>query len=223
LTLFPYTTLFRLVLPGERYSHEWSFLNPVGKLVTNDEVYVYDMPSGYITMSGPLTFAPDEGNLWPSVELVPEFRIRQQLALSTSGGRPRMASVRVKAIDPAGGTHYEIVFWPAPDDDYELNYRYQVNPAGMDEDACLPYGGQQHAQTIIEACLAAAEEQQGTINGPHAAKFMECLVASVSSDRRTGCPETLGYNYDRSDMPMVDDRMSHYCDGHTVTYNGTEY
>lgn len=212
-----------MVLPGERYSHEWSFLKPIWPIVTNDSEYTYDMPTGYVTLSGPLTYAPDEGNLWPSVEIVPEYRIRQRLAVSTSAGRPRYGAVRVKPLDPAGGTLYELILWPPPDGEYHLSFPYQVNPGSMSEDACLPYGGQQLAQTLIEACLAAAEEQGGQVNGPHAAKFLECLIASVSSDRRTGCPETLGYNGDLSDRPEVDDRQSHYCSENIVTYNGLSY
>jgi len=214
-----------MVLPGERYSHEWSFLRPIGTIVTNDDVYTYDLPTGFVTLEGPLTFAPDEGNLWGSIEIVPEYRVREKLGVSVSTGCPRFGAIREKSLNPAGGSGQEIVFWPPPDGEYHLSFRYHVNPAAMAEDACLPYGGEQHAQTIIEACLAAAEESLGTINGPHAAKFMECLQASVSLDRRAGCPDTIGQNLDRSDYPTDDfliDSM-HGCSGGLTTYNGLEY
>ena len=214
-----------MILPGERYSHEWSWLRPIGKIVTNSDVYTYDLPSGFVTLEGPLTFAPDEGGLWPSVEIVPEYRVRQKLQGSISTGRPRIGAIREKDLNPAGGSGQEIVFWPPPDDDYVLSFRYHVNPAAMANDACLPYGGPQHAQTIIEACLAAAEESVGTVNGPHAAKFLECLQASVSLDRRAGCPDTLGYNRDNSDRPIDDFPFDsrHGCGDNVVTYGGVEY
>lgn len=219
------------VLPGEKYSHEWSFLCPIGHVVTNDDVYRYDMPDGFVNIDGPLTFAPNSGVIFPPIELVPEYRIRQLLQRTTAAGRPTMGAVRMKPIDPAGGTNWELVVWPQPDDSYQLSFRYQVNPAAMENEACLPYGGQQHAQTIIEACLAAAEELGGmaagpVVNGPHAAKFLECLIASVSLDRRTGSPETVGYNRDRSDRGGDSDGAFHNwhdCDANLVTYNDQLY
>lgn len=219
------------VLPGDKYSHEWSFLCPLGHVVTNDVVSEYDLPTGFVDIDGPLTFAPDERVIFPPIDLVPEYRIRQLFQRTTAAGRPTMGSVRMKPINPAGGTLYELILWPQPDDAYQLSFRYQVNPAAMENDACLPYGGQQHAQTIIEACLAAAEELGGmaagpVVNGPHAAKFLECLIASVSLDRRTGSPETVGYNRDRSDRVGEGGEGFanwHDCDANLVTYNGLLY
>jgi hypothetical protein len=188
-----------MVLPGEAYSYDWKFLKPIGTITTESGISSYDLPAGFICMEGPLTFAPDEGDFWPSLEIVPEYRVRQKLAQDSSSGRPRFAAIRVKPIDPAGGTRYEVLVSPPADGTYEISYRYQVNPAGMDNDACLPYGGQQHAQTLIEACLAAAEEQMDVKNGPHAQAFVLCLQASVSSDRKTSAAEFLGPNLDGSD------------------------
>lgn len=215
------------VLPNESYSWEWSFLCPLGSIVTNDEAYTYDLPDGFVTLAGPLTFAPGDGIICPPVQVVAEYQLRVQLQRATAAGRPLLAAVRPKPVNSGGTAGYEIQVWPQPDDAYELSFRYQVNPAGLPNEACLPYGGQQHAQTIIEACLAAAEEMTGTINGPHAAKFMECLIASVSVDRRLA-PETLGYNRDLSDRPKHPLSGEPYwtwhdCDANVVTYNGNLY
>lgn len=214
-----------MVLPGETYSHDWKFLKPVGTFTTQSGVSSYDLPAGYICMEGPLTFAPDEGDFWPHIEIVPEYRVRQKLAQDSSSGRPRFAAIRVKPIDPAGGTFYEVLCWPPADGEYEISYRYQVNPAGMPADATLPYGGQQHAQTLIEACLAAAEEQMGQVNGPHAMKYLECLRASVSSDRKTSAPEMLGPNRDNSDgVGDLDNGWHSMRDAdYITTYRGVAY
>lgn len=191
------------VLPGEKFAHQWKYLKPVKTITTDTGISNYDLPSGFVRLEGPVTFEPDEGG--PSIKIVKEHQIRQMLTRSTSVGRPQYAAVVVKPIDPAGGTHYELVCWPPADDAYELSFRCQLSPFAMAADVSLPYGGQQHAQTLIEACLAAGEEQLGIVNGPHAAKFMECLIASVGSDRQTDCPEYLGYNGDRSGGCSDDD------------------
>lgn len=215
------------VLPGERFSHEWKFLKPIGTVTTNDDVYTYDLPSGFVSFEGPITFAPGEGTLYPGLQIVPEGRIRRWLANSTGTGRPQYAATRVKPLDKgAGGTHWEIMFYPPPDDAYELSFAYSVNPGDLENEATLPYGGQQHAQTLIEACLAAAEEQKDIVNGPHAGKFLECLRTSVSLDKRAACPETLGVSRDDSDRSDSSwlahaDRIDRVAN--VVTYNGVSY
>lgn len=207
---------------------EWSFLKPIKTITTSSAVYAYDLPDGFVSLDGPLTHKPDEATLYPPVELVPETRIRHKLSLSTSAGVPQIAATRLKSLDPSGLTQYELLVWPPADGEYELSFPCTINPLGMTEDACLPYGGQQHAQTVIEACLAAAEEVQGQINGPHAVKFMEYLPVSIAKDRKATCPETLGYSYEGSDLPgdpiLEADRFSHaYSTSGVVGYNGVEY
>ncbi len=214
-----------MVLPNEKASWDWSFLCPVGRIVTSNVVHTCDLPDGFISLMGPLVFAPDSGIIYPAIQVVGEHQIRMQYQRTSASGRPTMGAIRPKPPQAGFATAYEIALWPQPDDDYEITFRYQVNPEAMPNDACLPYGGQQHAQTIIEACLAAAEELTGTVNGPHAVKFLECLVASVSNDRKLA-PETLGYNRDNSDRPShFGEPFSswHDCDANLVTYNGNLY
>ena len=214
-----------MVLPGERFSWEWKFLKPIGTVTTNSVVYTYDLPSGFVSFEGPITFAPGEGTLYPGLEIVPEGRIRQWLANSTGTGRPQYAATRTKAMDKAaGGTTWEVQFYPPPDDEYELSFQYNVNPLALSEETSLPYGGQVHAQTLIEACLTAAEEMMNVVNGPHAGKFIENLRTSVSLDRKAGCPESVGINRDRSDRPMDEWEYTwHDMNGSPVRYGGVLY
>jgi hypothetical protein len=123
------------------------------------------------------------------------------------------------------GTRYEIKFWPTPDEAYTLYYRYQINPESLPDDAAIPHGGSAHAQTVIEAVLAAGEERLGKL-GVHSKKFYECLVSSVSHDRQQTSPETLGYNRDKSDTPSIYNGALpdwHGCDENIVLYNGNSY
>ena len=209
------------VLPGERYAHEWSFLLASDSIRTNSDTDTYDLPQGLVSLEGPLTFAPTTG-MYDPVQIVKESQVRTRQQYSVAAGKPVIAAMRPKADSPSGGTLYEIVLYPQPDGEYELGYRYQVNPRSLPEDVTLPYGGQRHAQTIIEACLAAVEEQSGK-PGIHSQRFMECLKSSISQDRRTSSPETLGINRDRSDRPgeMVD--QWHDMDANLVYYNNTLY
>lgn len=198
------------VLPGEKYPWQWSFLKPLLSVSTAAGKSVYELPDDLAILDGHLTYAPGAAVLYQSVELIAEHQIRHFMQRQSTSSRPRFAAVRPKPPDPSGRMQYELLLWPTPDGEYHLTGRYKLNPAALKDDQALPLGGQPHAQTVIEACLSAAEEQDGPrvtvaktgLNGKvwlHSERFLECLIASVGHDRQASSSKTLGYNADRSD------------------------
>jgi hypothetical protein len=207
-----------VTLPGEKYPYHWSYLRPVHPLTTVEDQSAYDLPDDFQMLDGPLTHASDGNALYPEIKIVGEHQIRLGRQSDLSTGRPRMACVRVKPIDPSGVTRWEIEFWPTPDGAYNLRCPYQINAGAIPEDANLPFGGLPHAQTAIEACLAAAEERMSVGNGMHQQKFLEELVRSVGHDRQVSSPKSLGRS--RAQDEVAD---GNWRDGGEVihSYNGT--
>lgn len=202
-------------------SHEWSFLKINGTVATTASDYDYDFTEQFGGIEGWLTYSITDNTGGP-VEVVPELYIRQ-LRENSGGttGRPRYAAIRAKA--PAltsTGQIYEIIFWPTPDAVYTLTYRGTVNPDAMSASLIYPYGGMQHAETLRECCLWAAEEFfNDQADGVHKRAAQERLAASVQRDRIAFQPENFGYNGDRSDgdnMPPP-----HYANN--ITRNGISY
>jgi hypothetical protein len=60
-----------------------------------------------------------------------------------------------------------------------------------------PLGGMMHSETILTACLAAAEKYRNDEIGPMNAEFNRLLGISIKNDQRTG-PQFTGYNGDPS-------------------------
>lgn len=209
-----------MVLPGQRYSHEWSFLCPLATLTTVEGVYDYDLPNDFAMFQGPLTYEPGESNLFPPINIFGEEQLRARRQFSAeSASRPAMGAVVPKRPDGEGRTLYTLTVWPTPSGEFTLHYRYRISPESMPDETTLPIGGPVHAQTILEACLCAAEEMAGVRNGLHAERFLECLRASVSHDLKVSAPETYGYNGDRSDDRYGLDNWHEYNDN-LVTYKG---
>jgi hypothetical protein len=208
-------------LPGERWSHVWGFLRPLCTLSTVEDQSTYELPSDFAMIDGPLLYAPGENALFPEIQLVSEHQVRMKLQANEATGRPFLAAIRVCPPDSSGRTRWEMPMFPTPDGAYQISFPYKVNPSMMADEEVLPYGGDPHAQTIVEACLAACEQVKGT-PGPHSSLYMERLIASVGMDRHTSAPATLGYNYDPSDGPM-DGPSRRDCDLGAVRYNGTLY
>lgn len=206
---------------GMKYNHSWGFLKPVARITLTSGVYEYDLPSDFQLLDSPLTFAPGAAVIYPSIVTVGEHQIRQRLQRSEASSRPTIAAVAPKMLDGIG-MRYKILFWPVPDAAYELTYRYQIDPQSGTSDADIPFGGNVHHQTIIEACLSACEEQTGKF-GIHTKLFEQRLAMSISQDLRTNSPSTLGYNRDASDYPMDGFSSFHDCDENLVRYNGIVY
>jgi hypothetical protein len=163
----------------------------------------YDLPTDYAAMEGPLTFQPSVTIRPVQIRVVSSQQVEGNLAAYPYSGRPQLAAIRPKAVDQTTWTKYEILFFPVPDDDYELTYHYRLNIQTLTADGLTPRqyppGAQAHGETILEACLAAAERMRDGREGTHTARFHELLTASISHDRQASAPPSLGYMGDNSD------------------------
>ena len=211
------------ILPGEARRHEWSFLRPRAQLITVAGQSSLDLPENYANMASPLTFAPSQTVIYDSLEVIDEYRMSTLLQRSSADGRPRMVATRPKGPGVLGNRH-EILFYPVPDDEYEISYRYQVNPTAGTDETEIVYGGQPHAQTLVEACLAASEEYDGVL-GVHSKMYIECLRASVAQDRLVNATGNLGYNGDPGHEAMDSITRDDYrCrQGGLTTYTGYSF
>lgn len=211
-------------LTGRGQAHVWSFLYPIASMTLESGKSEYDLPADFGGLDSPLTYAPGTNVLYPSIQVVAEQDVRRWQQTSTQAdGRPTRAAIRQKNSPQTGGTRYEVLFWPVPDDAYHLHYRYRVSPG---DDLDIIHGGSAHMQTIIEACLAAAEAMLNKRQRIHEQRFLERLAASISYDQQLSSPGELGYNYDMSDRSgrdITDDlhRLGYGESG--VTYNGVRY
>jgi len=163
----------------------WSFLNPTTTIDTADGDAAQDLPDTLGRIVGDLTFAATE--FASSVVLVSEHRIAALLEQSAEKGRPRYAAVRAKdGTTLTTGQRFEIVWWPIPDAVYTLTYRYEGYTGKLTNDRPYPLGGMKHAETIIESCLAVAEQRANDERGQHSQLFTDLLITSIELDRKQG-------------------------------------
>ena len=128
------------------------------------------------------------------IAIVDEPSLRQLEQTAPASGLPRYAAIRPKRSEGDGVQRWEVVFYPTPNEDRTLYYRYTIAPPPIGEDRKWPYGGKQHAETILQSCLAVAESRatkDGT-PGPASAKFMERLAASIQLDKMASAESAEG-------------------------------
>lgn len=204
------------LLPGDGSPHVWSFLRPVFHLATVPNEGEYDLPDDFGSFVTDLFFADFNLNLplrnasKPMVD-----RMRQQSFTSVAlTGQPYLFAIY--PVDRAGydGQRFAISFYPIPDQSYEITGQYLINPDNLSSTSPYPMGGQPHAETLIEACLAAAERNQDDNIGTHNAMFMQRLQASVAFDRKNAGGKVGGFMQSGMAKPLPFNRAQF------VTYRG---
>lgn len=167
---------------GEGPRYVWSFLKRVQSLDLADGTNTYELPSDFGGSISGLMFPA--GSAVRVAEQLMEEEIRSLYATRNLSGDPRNFAVRAKNVVGNSETRYEIMVYPTPARAVTISYRCLIIPPALSAANPIPLGGAQHSQTIIQACLADAEEKLNDVaGGVHEKRFMDCLQTSIQVDR----------------------------------------
>ncbi len=214
------------VLPGERTAHRWSFLRPSLSLSISAGITDYDLPVLWGGFVERLAYSSSDNVPYRYLKetSLTEIQERRQLDVSTAlqavpflfATYPLDAPQEVRTAPQ----RFKITFYPSPINDYTLVGPYYLNPYSTDDTNSYPLGGQPHAETLLTACLAAADLVMNQNTGVQMGKFMMLLHTSVSIDRGAHGPFLFGYNGDDSVGGQWNNRR-HL--GSEITYGGQSY
>jgi hypothetical protein len=208
-------------VPGEAPGYSWTFLRPYTSMAFARGAFRLLLPDDFGGMEGDLrTFGADSGS-W-AIKGTDESYVRQLYEETPDeAGRPKWYAVQtVKGTSQVAGTRKQLHIFPKADQDYTLEFQYYVNPNAISPAYPYPYGGAQHAETILACCRAAAEWKKYGERGAEHAMMVERLAASISLDRRDKA-QFIGVNRDpsyNSGRPVRGGR--HYRQGDPVTWDG---
>ncbi len=210
-------------IPPATTAYDWSFLKPVSVLNLASAAKLVPLPDDFGGFEGSITIAQTgSSSFWP-VELTSIGRVYAQESQNpTTTGRPSLCCEEpVRGTGPTAGQRFQLHFWPTSDGSYDLRFQYYLLADYLTGAAPYAYGGAAHIETILESCLAIAEERLDDAMGTHHQKFMERMAASISWDRKNK-PQNLGYNADHSDGRAVwrDQRRTGL---NGISYRGVTY
>ncbi len=210
------------VLPnGEVY--EWSFMKPVATLTLAADASTVQLPDDFGGVEGQITVANADGEGFDRVQFVGIGQVyAKQSALPAATGRPCLACIEpLKGTTNTKGQREQLRVWPIADQTYTISFAYYLLPDCLSDNYPYAYGGAAHAETLLEACKAAAELGEDDQLGVHRQMFAQRLIASANMDRRLK-PQLMSYNGDRSDYRQSERRRWHGEDSQ-VTYDGVSY
>ncbi len=200
------TNIDDIIHSGERAFYEpaidgkpycWSFLTKIETITTANGTATYALTDGFAGfLDKELTFAAANTKPWPLL-LVPLEHVLEKIQDGTgmpSGltvAQPLIGAVAPVTFATATGQRQQITLWPTPNSILSITGRCRLIPdATPDVDADYPMGGQPHAQTLLECCLAAAEAFMNDEEGVHTKRAAERLAASIALDMRLHPQET---------------------------------
>lgn len=209
---------------GERGSYDWSFLKPTASCPFVSGATTVLLPDDFGGFEGPVTLLTTSTTAMPwKIEWRNEGSLREMYAVNPSMTGPPMfcAQMPLKGTTGTQGQRFQLLLFPAADQDYTLQFQYYIAPDYLSGAFPYAYGGAPHAETILESCLAIAEQRRDDATSVHTAKFKERLLASISMDRRNK-PQKLGPNNDRSDELGWNRQNVHWWSP-APTYNGQAF
>jgi hypothetical protein len=176
---------FPPAIEGVAPEFEWSFMKPTTSLDTAIGDQAQDLPDLCGRVLGDFTFEP-ELHARPVIA-VSEHRIQAMNGHTDVQGIPQVFAVRSKNdTTKTSGQRLEVVWFPIPDKVYTLRYRYESYSGKLTEALPYPLGGMRHSETILESCLAIAEQRANDERGLHWDRFVSLLVSSMQMDRKLG-------------------------------------
>lgn len=177
----------------------WTFLKPTATITLASGASTVDMPDDFAEPEGEVIIA-SLGDWTCRVPITGIGRVLEmQNANTEATGQPKcVAFAPIKGTTSLEGQRKRMLVYPTADEAYSLIVRYYILPNALTDQQPFHYGGAQHAETILYACLSAAEMLEDNQPGPMSAEFARLLQASIDFDKK-GAPKTFGFNADHSD------------------------
>ena len=159
----------------------WSFLSLKKSITLASGDADYDLPTDF---GGDLTSATfSSADALDSLTQITEEHYRQLQSSDAKAGTPTYYAVRPKSTAGDAIQQWEILFYPTPNAIKTVLVRYAVTPPPLTSTNPYPYGGPAHSETILESCLAVAEERKRDASAAHRNRFAALLMASVQHDK----------------------------------------
>ena len=204
--------------------YPWSFLKPVATVTILQGNNTVPLPDDYGGFEGQITITADTSVVWEPLRLVGIGMVDEITSrMPTTTGRPAMAAQEpIKGTQPTRGQRFQLKVWPLADQDYVLRFQYYLCPDYLTGALPYAYGGPEHAETLLEACLSVAEKLLDDTAGVHDREFAKLLEISKMLDARKK-PQLAGYNRDWSDVRHREPRYPAPHGWSPVTVDGVLY
>jgi hypothetical protein len=168
---------------GLRYfyaAHDWSFLYKTTTLAVTASEADTDLPADFSQITDPFSYEPDEYRGSP--QEVESHTIREHRAIHDYNSHPQMFAITSDDFVAATGERWKVMWYPLPEEDYTMYYRYRATPSIPTVGEFLR--GDPRFTVAAQYCVfAAAESVQNDYNtGAYASQRDTMLEKAIQQD-----------------------------------------
>ncbi len=165
-------------------AYEWSFLAPQKPLTIPSGVDELLLPSEFGHFTDAIYYVGSNNQLLERIRPENDGKVMDaRTANPDTTGIPKLFALLPVAPTGQHGSRQKLIFWPTSDAAYTIQCRYKVTGEALTTEHPHPYGGNMHGTTILHACRAASEQQDGII-GAETQLFQMNLAKSMENDRK---------------------------------------
>lgn len=212
------------IIPGERLSHRWSFLEQWTSVVTVSGTWEYTLPPDFGSFVGThMEWGVNEPYTKP--RKVSDSVIRGMRAQNNTSGRPEAFALTWLAQTMGSRQRQQLILYPTPDGVYTMYHKYAVLTGELSESNPFPLGGPRIGQLMMEFGKAVGENKKNGFRGDQWGTAMDRLTAEITTDRETNTEPTVGMMRGAGDyrMPIIPGNASYYFGPDVSAYGSTGY
>lgn len=167
-------------------TYRWTFLRPTITVNLVADTTSYTLDDEVVNVED-RAFITSEQKAY-TIRLVKLSDVRRDLAYFDRTGPPELVALDRLPPTTTEADRTILRVAPKPDGAYTLELQAEIKPNKLTSSTVpIPYGGTQHSETILAACLAAAEEvlnPDAPKDGPKWSDYREQLAISMRLDAR---------------------------------------
>jgi hypothetical protein len=181
-------------------AHDWSFLQIVATLsvssattaLPDDFARLCDDPS-YPSSGGSSSVPP---TTLSRVKRISDDELRKLLSANSTTGAPLYCSVRSHGVVTTG-ERFDLCVYPSPSGSKTFTYCYITLPNKLSSGSNYPLGGSMHAETILQAALAIAEQRWDDDDSmSHQKRYEAMLAQSIALDKAAEAAKSGAFPFD---------------------------
>ncbi|KKN51291.1 hypothetical protein LCGC14_0623990 [marine sediment metagenome] len=177
------------VSPKDEEIYIWSWLRQPWKMTFEPNKWEYPLPKDFDRFFRKIEYdGVADGNQMQQVSERSIMRNRSNLEFTSY---PYSYAIRTAKFDKAVGSVKEMIVYPTPVNRSVVNSTYVMTPDKPETTTDYFIGGPVESETILQCCLAVAENQEDEKIGVETKKAVDLIQALIRKDKGEA-PDTVG-------------------------------
>lgn len=184
-------------------TYRWTFLTPIGVVVTVPGVDTYLLSEDFGGMDGDMVWRDSSQSATTRIKLINEsyFRtLRQAYQNTTTITGPCYAAIWPERLEGQSTQRYILGLTPTPGSAVPVEFRYYAVQQRISAERPIALGMPMYADALRASVIAAAELRMNDRKGERWQDYMQRIQVAIDLDKRNMAAEALPMIVDRSSM-----------------------